>query len=114
MGCGGVAVDGKVYCIPYSSNDVMVIDPTAPPSTAMYPGVVDSIHVPNSIGSGGQKWAGGTVATDPVTGTSKIYAAPYSAEQLLIIDPASPRAAPGGGGPSTGGFTANIASAALV
>ena len=70
---GGVlAPNGKIYCIPYSSTVVAIIDPET-----------DTIDTTSITGlSGGAKWYGGVLAPN-----GKIYCIPYSSTVVAIIDP---------------------------
>jgi hypothetical protein len=68
---GGVlAPNGKIYGIPYSSTQVLEIDPVAG-TTALFGSL-----------SGTSKWIGGVLAPN-----GKIYGIPYSSTQVLEIDP---------------------------
>ena len=71
---GGVlGPDGKIYGIPYTSADILVIDPVAGTATRTSMGA-------NLTGS--SKWIGGVLAPN-----GKIYAMPLNSLDLLVIDP---------------------------
>lgn len=68
---GGVlAPNGKIYCVPFNSTSVLVINPTD--------------NTVDNIGSlaGNEKWSGGVLALN-----GKIYCVPASSTSVLIIDP---------------------------
>ena len=70
---GGVlAPNGNIYCIPYSSTQVGVID-TVTKTFAFFSGTTLT---------GTLKWYGGVLAPN-----GKIYGIPYTADTVLIIDP---------------------------
>ncbi len=72
---GGVlAPNGKIYCIPWKADYVMIIDPesdTMDPDAISFSAVADL------------KWAGGVLAP-----SGKIYCIPQEPLRVLIIDPA--------------------------
>ena len=70
---GGVlAPNGKIYCIPYSSTNVLIIDPAT-----------DIAEQTSITGlTGGNKWYGGVLAPN-----GKIYCVPYAIAPVLIISP---------------------------
>jgi hypothetical protein len=71
---GGVlAANGKVYCIPYNEDKVLVIDPIG--DTYYYPSGLTSII------SNTEKWKGGVLAPN-----GKIYCANFSVSVTLVID----------------------------
>ncbi|MCB1179749.1 MAG: hypothetical protein KDK36_19380, partial [Leptospiraceae bacterium] len=73
---GGVlAPNGKIYGIPRSSNDIIVIDPSSDSAT---------IITPSPSLSGNWKWAGGTLAPN-----GKIYGTPNYATSVIVIDPST-------------------------
>jgi hypothetical protein len=75
---GGVlAPNGKIYCIPRDSDEILIIDPQR--NTAEY--ITD---LPTS-----NKWAGGVLAPD-----GKIYGMPRDYDSILIIDPKTSSANP--------------------
>jgi len=70
---GGIlAPNGKIYCVPFDSTSVLVINPK---DNTFY-----------NIGSltGSRKWAGGVLASN-----GKIYCAPADSTSVLIIDPSN-------------------------
>ena len=70
---GGVlSTNGKIYCIPLNSNQVLEIDP--------------SNNTTNLFGSisGSAKYAGGVLAPN-----GKIYCIPFNSNQVLEIDPSN-------------------------
>ena len=68
---GGVlAPNGKIYCVPYSSTQILVIDPSD-----------NSTELIGSFG-GSDKWNGGVLAPN-----GKIYCVPLNTNQILVIDP---------------------------
>jgi len=68
---GGVlAPNGKIYCVPNNSTQILVIDP-ATNTTALF-GNFSSSH----------KWFGGVLAPN-----GKIYCVPFNSTQILVIDP---------------------------
>jgi hypothetical protein len=70
---GGVlGPDGKIYGIPYSSADILIIDPVAGTATRSAMGV--------SL-SDSNKWYGGVLGPD-----GKIYGIPRNSTDILIID----------------------------
>jgi len=68
-----LGADGKIYCIPYESADVLIINPEE--QTAIRSNMGASL-------SGASKWVGGVLASD-----GKIYCIPFNATDILIIDP---------------------------
>jgi len=71
---GGVkGPDGRIYGIPYSATDILIIDPRTDRATRSTMG--EKLK-------GGSKWASGCLGPD-----GKIYAVPYHASTVLIIDP---------------------------
>ncbi|WP_336931376.1 hypothetical protein, partial [Acinetobacter tandoii] len=70
---GVLGGNGKIYCVPYGSTDILIIDPTAGTATRSSMGATLS-------GTG--KWIGGVCAPN-----GKIYCIPYNATDILIIDP---------------------------
>jgi hypothetical protein len=71
---GGVlGPDGKIYGIPRTSADILIIDPVAGTATRSNMGL--------SL-SDGNKWIGGVLGPD-----GKIYGIPFNATDILIIDP---------------------------
>jgi hypothetical protein len=69
---GGVlAPNGKIYCIPYNSTSVLVIDPHT-----------ETISYITGLSSDSGKWAGGILAPN-----GKIYCIPYNSSSVLIINP---------------------------
>jgi hypothetical protein len=71
---GGVlGSNNKIYGIPYSSTDILIIDPIA--GTASRSAMGASL-------TGAGKWAGGVLGSD-----NKIYGIPFGATDILIIDP---------------------------
>jgi hypothetical protein len=72
---GGVlAPNGKIYCIPWRADYVMIIDPES--------GTVIPDAIPFTAYAE-QKWTGGVLATN-----GKIYCIPQEPLRILIIDPA--------------------------
>lgn len=70
---GGVlAPNGKIYCVPFNSTSVLVLNPT------------DNTFYNIGSLSGSSKWAGGILAPN-----GKIYCAPASSTSVLIIDPSN-------------------------
>ena len=70
---GGVlAPNGKIYCTPHSSAQVLEIDPSTQTTTLF-----------GSL-SGSGKWAGGVLAPN-----GKIYGIPHGSTQVLEIDPST-------------------------
>ena len=67
-----LAPNGKIYCAPDNSTEILVIDP------------VTNITFTFGNFSGGGKWAGGVLAPN-----GKIYCAPNNATSVLVIDPAT-------------------------
>ena len=75
---GGVlASNGKIYGIPFSATNVLIIDPVAGTADTT---TINSTKYPGL--SGGSKYYGGVVAPN-----GKIYCMPYLATNVLIIDP---------------------------
>ncbi len=73
---GGVrGPDGKIYGIPYSANDFLIIDPATNTATRRAMG---------ADLTGSSKWASGCLGPD-----GKIYGVPYDAPDVLVIDPAA-------------------------
>ena len=71
---GGVlARNGKIYCVPFDAETVLVIDPAA-----------QHVSCFGTVGSAKQKWWGGVLAPD-----GKIYCIPHNTDTVLVIDPAS-------------------------
>lgn len=71
---GGVkGPDGRIYGIPYSAEDILIIDPRTNSATRSTLG--ETLQ-------GGSKWASGCLGPD-----GKIYGVPYHASTVLIIDP---------------------------
>ena len=71
---GGVlASNGKIYCIPWKADYVMIIDPEA--------GTVDPDAIP-FLAYADLKWTGGVLAIN-----GKIYCIPQEPLRVLIIDP---------------------------
>ncbi|HAK16483.1 MAG TPA: hypothetical protein DCM65_09565 [Acinetobacter junii] len=64
--------DGKIYCVPYHSTNILIIDPILQTATRSSMGA--------SLG-GTYKWAGGILGGD-----GKIYCVPYDSTDILIID----------------------------
>jgi hypothetical protein len=82
---GGVlAPNGKIYCIPWDADTVLVINPTDDTSV--------DFPVPNPPGAttptSQDKWLGGVLAPN-----DKIYCIPYDATDVMVIDPATDTAA---------------------
>ena len=76
---GGVlAPNGKIYCVPYSATAVMVIDPQT--DTTYTFGNVTPLTGYTNQSTG--HWAGGFLGID-----NKIYCFPYTAQNVLVIDP---------------------------
>ena len=70
---GGVlAPNGKIYCVPSNSSDILIIDPVANTATRSNMGA--------SL-SGSSKWIGGVLAPN-----GKIYCVPGNSSDILIID----------------------------
>ena len=70
---GGVlGPDGKIYCVPDNSSDILIIDPLTQTATRSSMGA--------SL-SGSDKWAGAVLGPD-----GKIYCVPRSASDILIIN----------------------------
>ena len=67
---GALAPNGKIYCIPFNSTQVLVIDPSND-TTSLFGNL-----------SGIGKWVGGVLAPN-----GKIYGIPFSSTQVLVIDP---------------------------
>jgi hypothetical protein len=67
-----LAPNGKIYCVPYNSTTVLIIDPET--DTA------DTTTITGLTGSG--KWYGACLAPN-----GKIYCVPYNSTTVLIIDP---------------------------
>jgi hypothetical protein len=73
---GGVlAPNGKIYAIPRTAPDILVIDPVA--GTAQRTAMGANL-------TGTDKWTGGVLAPN-----GKIYAIPENANDILVIDPAA-------------------------
>jgi hypothetical protein len=71
---GGVlAPNGKIYCVPNSATEVLIIDPAT--------NTTDRTSISTGL-SGSNKWYGGVLAPN-----GKIYCVPRNAEEVLIIDP---------------------------
>lgn len=71
---GGVlAPNGKIYMIPYSASNVLILDPKT--------NTFDTTTISN-LGSGQYKWQGGVLASN-----GKIYGIPRNSTSVLIIDP---------------------------
>lgn len=72
---GGVlAPNGKIYCIPNSATNVLIIDPLT--------NTLDTTTISGL--SGNFKWAGGVLAPN-----GKIYLPPHNASTVAIIDPSN-------------------------
>jgi len=73
---GAVAhpTNGKIYHIPYDSDNVLVTNTTNNART--------TIPIPTGTGVTNGKWFGGVLGND-----GKIYCVPYNATDILIIDP---------------------------
>ena len=65
-----LAPNGKIYCVPFSSAQILEIDPTT-----------NTTNLFGSLGGGG-KWRGGVLAPN-----GKIYCVPFGSTQVLEIDP---------------------------
>ena len=71
---GGVlGSDGKIYCVPNSGTNILIIDPVTQTATRSDMGA--------SL-SGDSKWFGGVLGSD-----GKIYCVPNNSTDILIIDP---------------------------
>ena len=70
---GALGNDGKIYGIPYSSTDILIINPTT--GSAIRTTLGASL-------TGTAKWAGGVLANN-----GKIYGIPYDSTDILIINP---------------------------
>lgn len=86
---GGIlAGNGKIYCIPYDADQVMVIDPTEPydkisfMSTNVNTGLAGTGSTGDPITR--DKWMNATLLPD-----GRIVAAPYMATSILVIDPSN-------------------------
>lgn len=73
------ANNGKIYGIPSGSSNILVIDPSDP--TGGPHGTASRTAMGASL-TGGTKWCGGVQAAN-----GKIYASPYDATDILVIDP---------------------------
>ena len=69
---GALATNGKIYCIPFNSTQVLVIDPSNN-TTSLFGSF-----------SGSGKWVGGVLAPN-----GKIYCVPHESTQILVIDPSN-------------------------
>ncbi len=70
---GILAPNGKIYGIPYSATNVLVLNSITE--------AVSTISNTNDILTGTRKWKGGVVAPN-----GKIYCFPYDSENILVID----------------------------
>jgi hypothetical protein len=70
---GVIGPDGKIYCVPSSANDILIIDPVA--GTAVRSDMGRSL-------SGTDKYNGGVLAPN-----GKIYCVPKEDREVLVIDP---------------------------
>ena len=68
---GGVLANGNIYCIPYNSSSLLIINPK-----------LNRVYVTSTISSNTSKWIGGVLAPN-----GKIYCCPDSQDSVLIIDP---------------------------
>ena len=68
---GGVMANGNIYCIPYNSPSLLIINPKT-----------NIIYTTSLISSNSSKWIGGILAPN-----GKIYCCPDSQDSVLIIDP---------------------------
>ena len=69
---GGVlASNGIIYCIPYNSNSLLIINPKT-----------NLVYTTSAISSNSSKWIGGVLATN-----GNIYCCPDSQDSVLIIYP---------------------------
>jgi hypothetical protein len=72
---GGVlGPDGKIYGIPLSSTNILVIDTVAGTASRESMGLGDTM-------SDSSKWQGGVLGPD-----GKIYGMPYNSTNILVID----------------------------
>ena len=70
-----LAPNGKIYCVPYSSASVLIIDPST-----------DTAETTSITGlTGAYKWVGACLAPN-----GKIYCVPYSSTSVLIVSPGFP------------------------
>ena len=83
--------DGKIYCVPFTAPDVLIIDPAT--GTAARSAMTADL-------SGSNKWYGACLGPD-----GKIYCVPYNATDVLIIDPATGTAARSAMGADLSGST---------
>lgn len=70
-----LGLDGKLYCIPFNSEFVMIIDPVTD--------TFEEINFGLSL-TDQEKWLGSFLGSD-----GKIYGVPYDAQDFLIIDPST-------------------------
>ena len=68
-----LAQNGKIYCIPFDAETILVIDPQA-----------QCVSCFGEVGSSKQKWWNGVLAPDGM-----IYCIPHNADTVLVIDPVS-------------------------
>jgi len=74
---GGVlGLDGKIYCIPYTATDILVIDTIALTATR------ETFGLATAALSAAAKWDGGVRTPD-----GRIFCAPYNSTTMLVIDP---------------------------
>lgn len=69
--------NGKIYCIPFNSDTIMIIDSNTNTVSTLY--TINTSNYP-TIGSNNEKWCSGVLYND------FIYCAPYSAQAVLIIN----------------------------
>src|SRR5690606_25635768 len=74
--------DGKLYCVPSSATDILVIDPAT--------GTAERTNMGVNLPSGSAKWNG--IAAGP---DGRLYCAPYGASYVLIIEDLAPPITPG-------------------
>jgi hypothetical protein len=72
------APDGKIYCIPFSANDILIIDPLTQTVTRSTLGAT----IPLNTSGGVFRWFGGVLAPN-----GKIYCMPRNSGMVLVIDP---------------------------
>lgn len=74
-----IADNGNIYCIPYDADSVLIIDTTA---NTLDVTSIASINAAMSSGMHQGKWSGGVKGP-----TGLIYAIPFNADSVLIINP---------------------------